>query len=78
MTNNVILSASSATLLLRDLLYVWEFEAAISDSDWGRVEDILCSLAKLFCRASFKNYCIEILHFVHRLKKIWPCAFGYV
>ena len=65
-------------LLLRDLLYVRELGVAISDGDWGRVEDILCPLAKLFRGAGSKNYCAEILHFVHQLKKIWPSAYGYV
>ena len=63
-------------LLLRDLLYVRELGVAISDGDWGRVEDILCPLAKLFRGAGLKNYCAEILHFIHHLKKIWPCAYG--
>jgi len=63
-------------LLLRDLLYVRELGVAISDGDWGRIEDILCPLAKLFRGAGSKNYCMEILHFVHQLKKIWPLAYG--
>lgn len=65
-------------LLLRDLLYVRELGVAISDGDWGRVEDILCPLAKLFRGAGSKNYCAEILHFIHGLQKIWPRGFGYV
>ena len=63
-------------LLLRDLLYIRELGVAISDGDWGRVEDILCPLAKLFRGAGSKNYCAEILHFIHQLKKIWPHAYG--
>ena len=63
-------------LLLRDLLYVWELGVAISDGDWGRIEDILCPLAKLFRGAGSTNYCTEILHFIHQLKKIWPFTFG--
>ena len=63
-------------LLLRDLLYVRELGVAISDGDWGRVEDILCLLAKLFRGAGSKNYCAEILHFIHNLKKIWPREYG--
>ena len=62
-------------LLLRDLLFVRELGAAISDGDWGRVEDILYPLAKLFRGAGSKNYCMEILHFIHGLKKIWPHAY---
>lgn len=63
-------------LLIRDLLYVRELGVAISDGDWGRVEDILCPLTKLFRGAGSKNYCTEILHFIHHLKKIWPHEFG--
>jgi hypothetical protein len=63
-------------LLLRDLLYVRELGVAIRDGDWGRIEDILCPLAKLFRGAGSNNYCAEILHFIHQLKKIWPFAFG--
>ena len=63
-------------LLLWDLLYVRELGVVISDSDWGRIEDILCPLAKLFRGAGSKNYCAEILHFIHQLKKIWPPAYG--
>ena len=63
-------------LLLRDLLYVRELGVAISDGDWGRIEDILCPLAQLFRGAGSKNYCAEILHFIHHLKKIWPPGFG--
>ena len=63
-------------ILLRDLLYVRELGTAISDGDWGRIEDILSPLAKLFRGAGSKNYCHEILHFVHHLKKIWPRAYG--
>ena len=63
-------------ILLQDLFYVRELGDAIGDGDWGRIEDILSPLAKLFRGAGSKNYCMEILHFVHNLKKIWPCGFG--
>ena len=62
--------------LLRDLLYVRELGVAISNGDWGRIKDILCPLAMLFRGTGSKNYCAEILHFIHHLKKIWPFAFG--
>jgi len=64
-----------AALLVWDPLYVRELGTAISDRDWGRIEDILCPLAKLFRGAGSKNYCSEILHFVHQLKKIWCGGF---
>ena len=63
-------------LLLRDLLYVRELGVAISDGDWGRIEDILCPLAKLFRGTGSKNYSVETLHFIHQLKKIWPPTYG--
>ena len=58
-------------LLVHDLLYVAEVTRAISAGDWGRVEDILPQLAMIFRGAGSKNYCTEILHFIHNLKKVW-------
>jgi hypothetical protein len=65
-------------LLTRDLLYVLELVTAISDGDWGRVEDILGSLAMIFRGAGSNNYCTEILHFLFNLKKVWTPEFAYV
>ncbi|KAF8871290.1 hypothetical protein BD779DRAFT_1631677 [Infundibulicybe gibba] len=58
-------------LLIHDLLYVAEVTRAISDGDWGRVEDILPNLAMIFRGAGSKNYCVEILHFIRNMKKVW-------
>lgn len=58
-------------LLIHDLLYVAEVTRAISSGDWGRVEDILSKLAMIFRGAGSKNYCTEILHFIHNIKKVW-------
>ncbi|PBK86073.1 hypothetical protein ARMGADRAFT_873934, partial [Armillaria gallica] len=58
-------------LLIHDLLYVTEVTCAISDSNFGWVEDILPNLAMMFCGAGGKNYCTEILHFMHNMKKVW-------
>lgn len=58
-------------LLIHDLLYVAEVTRAISDGDFGRVEDILPTLAMIFRGAGGKNYCTEILHFIHNMKKVW-------
>ncbi|KAG2737658.1 hypothetical protein P692DRAFT_20788007 [Suillus brevipes Sb2] len=63
-------------LLTRDLLYVLELVTAISDGDWGRVEDILGSLAMVFRGAGSNNYCAEILHFLFNLKKVWTPEFA--
>jgi hypothetical protein len=58
-------------LLTRDLLYMVELTSAISEGDFGRVEDLLPVLAKIFRGAGSNNYCTEILHFLTNLKHIW-------
>ena len=63
-------------LLTHDLLYVVELVRAISDGDWGRIEDILGNLAMMFRGAGSNNYCAEILHFVHNLRKVWTPEFS--
>jgi hypothetical protein len=35
-------------ILVRDLLYVAELVRAISDGDWGRIEDVLGQLTMMF------------------------------
>ncbi|KAJ7128608.1 hypothetical protein C8R44DRAFT_616068 [Mycena epipterygia] len=44
---------------------------AISEGDFGRVEDILTTLGMMFRRAGSKNYSMEIMHFTHNMKKVW-------
>ncbi|THU88338.1 hypothetical protein K435DRAFT_821705 [Dendrothele bispora CBS 962.96] len=63
-------------ILIRDLLYVAELNRAISDGDFGRVEDIFPDLARIFCAAGSNNYCHEILYFLHSLKKVWTPEFA--
>lgn len=63
-------------LLTRDLLYVIELTSAISGGDFGRVEDLLPTLAKIFRGAGSNNYCTEILHFLANLKHIWTAKFA--
>jgi hypothetical protein len=58
-------------LMIHDFFYVAEVTHAISQGDWGRVEDILPNLAMIFRGAGSKNYCTEILHFIHNLKYVW-------
>ena len=65
-------------ILTRDLLYVLELVEACADGDFGRVEDILGSLAMIFRGARSNNYCSEILHFVYNLRKVWTPEFGCV
>ena len=62
--------------LARDLLYVIELTSAISGGDFGRVEDLLPTLAKNFRGAGSNNYCTEILHFLANLKHIWTPKFA--
>jgi len=57
-------------LLIHDLLYVTKVTHVISDGDWGHIEDILANLAMIFYGAGSKNYCTEILHFLHNLKYV--------
>ena len=63
-------------LLTRDLLYVIELTSAISEGDFGHVEDLLPALAKIFRGAGSNNYCVEILHFITNLKHIWTPKFA--
>jgi hypothetical protein len=66
-------------LLIHDLLYVAEVTRAISDGDFGRVEDMLGGLALIFRGCGSKNYCAEIMHFIHKMKYIWKeNGFAYV
>ncbi|KAJ7687362.1 hypothetical protein B0H17DRAFT_939446 [Mycena rosella] len=57
--------------LIHDLLHVSEVTRAISDGDFGRIEDLLGNLAMIFRGAGSKNYCTEILYFMHNLKFVW-------
>ena len=63
-------------LLTRDLLYVIELTSAISEGDFGRVEDLLPVLARIFRGAGSNNYYMEILHFLTNLKYIWTPKFA--
>ena len=63
-------------LLTRDLLYVAELVDAVSDGDFGRIEDFLPQLAMLFRGAGSNNYCTEILHFIFNLKHVWTPQFA--
>jgi hypothetical protein len=63
-------------LLTRDLLYMVELTSAISEGDFGRVEDLLPTLAKIFRGAGSNNYCTEVLHFLANLKHIWTPKFA--
>jgi hypothetical protein len=53
-----------------------ELTSAISDGDFGRVEDLLPVLAKIFRGGGSNDYCMEILHFLANLKYIWMPKFA--
>ena len=62
--------------LTQDLLYMLELTCATSDSDFGRIEDMLGQLAMIFRGAGSNNYCMEILHFIFNLKQVWTPKFA--
>ena len=66
----------NTTMLIRDLLYVRELSTAISSGDWGRIEDILGTLAIMFKGAGANNYCTEVLHLIRNLKVVWTVEFA--
>jgi hypothetical protein len=63
-------------ILTRDLLFLFELTHAISDGDFGRVEDMLGHLMMVFCGAGSNKCCMEILHFIFDLKRIWTPEFA--
>jgi hypothetical protein len=66
----------NSRLLLRDLLYFTEISTAISDGDFGRIEDILPDIAALFNGAGSHKYAAEVLHLLHNFKKVWSKEFA--
>ncbi|KAH9022118.1 hypothetical protein EDB85DRAFT_2151958 [Lactarius pseudohatsudake] len=62
-------------LLTHNLLYMAELVCAISDGNIGHIEDMLPTLAMMFCGAGGNNYCTEILHFILNLKHVWTPEF---
>jgi hypothetical protein len=61
-----------------DLLYVIELVKAVSDGDFGQVEDILPDLVCIFHAAGSNNYSMEVLHFLVNLKEVWTPEFAYI
>lgn len=68
----------NVTHLTHNLLYVAELVGAVSDSDFGCIEDGLPDLACIFCAAGLNNYSTEILHFLFNLKEVWTPEFACV
>ncbi|KAF8222369.1 hypothetical protein L208DRAFT_1108935, partial [Tricholoma matsutake] len=64
--------------LMQDLLYVVELVCAVSDGDFGQIEDILPDLACIFRGAGSNNYATEILHLLFNIKEAWTPEFAYV
>lgn len=72
-------SAFNNTMLLtRDLLYVLELVNAVSSGDWGRIENILPTLACMFRGVGSNDYSTEVLHLLHSLRRVWTPEFAYV
>jgi hypothetical protein len=63
-------------LLTRDLLYMVELVDAMSAGDFGRIEDILPTLACMFRGAGSNNYSTEILHLIFSIKEVWTPRFA--
>lgn len=63
-------------LLTRDLLYIAELVHAVSTGDFGRVEDILPTIACMFKGSGSNNYSMEILHFLFNIKEVWTPEFA--
>ena len=63
-------------LLTCDLLYVSELMDAMAMGDFGRVEDILPTLACMFRGVGSNNYSTEILHLLFNFKEVWTPEFG--
>ena len=69
---------NNIALLIRDLLYVAELVNAIASGDFGRIEDILPTLACMFRGSGSNNYSMEILHLIFNIKEVWTPEFAYV
>lgn len=65
-------------LLARDLLVVAEVTAAIPRGDFGRIEDLLPTLACMFRSVGSNKYAVEIATLLYNLKHIWPPEFAFV
>ena len=69
---------NNTTLLTRDLLYVMELVDATASGDFGRIEDVLPTIACMFRGSGSNNYSMEILHLLFNIKEVWTPAFAYV
>ncbi|KAJ7588946.1 hypothetical protein C8J56DRAFT_785093 [Mycena floridula] len=62
-------------LLTRELLYVVEIIRAVSDGDFGGVED---TYPDQWGRGRSFNHSNEVLHWIHNVKKVWTPRFRFV
>jgi hypothetical protein len=67
---------NNTVLLTWDLLYVMELVDATASGDFGHIEDVLPTIACMFCGLGSNNYSTEILHFLFNLKEVWTPAFA--
>ncbi|EPQ52821.1 hypothetical protein GLOTRDRAFT_46819, partial [Gloeophyllum trabeum ATCC 11539] len=65
-------------LLFRDLSLVAVLDNAISEGDWGRIEDMLGTLAAMFRGAGPNKYSTEILYLIHNLQVVWTPDFANI
>ncbi|EIW75109.1 hypothetical protein CONPUDRAFT_159245 [Coniophora puteana RWD-64-598 SS2] len=65
-------------LLIRDLLYAITLIRAVSDGDYGRVEDLFPHLELIFRGAGSHNYASEILFLMHNFKYVWTPEFSNI
>jgi hypothetical protein len=69
---------NNIVLLTRDLLYVMELADATASGDFGRIEDVLPTIACMFRGSGSNNYSTEILHLLFNLKEVWTPEFACV
>ncbi|KAF6744015.1 hypothetical protein DFP72DRAFT_1079199 [Ephemerocybe angulata] len=64
---------NNIVLLIRDLMYVIELVKAVETGDWGRIEDVLPTIACMFRGAGSNNYSNEMLHVLYNIRPaIYP------
>ncbi|KAN0132824.1 hypothetical protein V8E53_009495 [Lactarius tabidus] len=66
---------NNTALLTQDLLYLMELVDATASGDFGWIEDVLPSIACMFCGSGSNDYLTKILHFLFNLKEVWTPVF---
>ncbi|KDR68635.1 hypothetical protein GALMADRAFT_256920 [Galerina marginata CBS 339.88] len=65
-------------LLFRDVIYIVLLKRAISDGDFGRIEDFLGVIALTLLAGDLEDTCFEIMHLLYDLKNVWSEKFGNI